>query len=282
MLGKMLSYDMRALARPLILLHIAVMIVGFICCVAGVFGYSSYENENAFDRLAPDISSAIMGMAVVIIGFCMLLMFCAAVATFILVLVRFYRNLFTDEGYLTLTLPLTASQQLMSKVLAGIIWMLIDAVVILACMSLFAVTSGGFDPAYPTDTFPVWVLQAGSGGLSALASEATDIVSIAFLWIGTIVQMLFTLLLAYASFCLGSTAASKHKLAAGIGIFIGSWTVYSMLSGIFGVVFSLTSFVDFELTLRIVEMVNQFLEVGIIVACWFVSIWVLNRHVNLP
>lgn len=44
--------------------------------------------------------------------------------------VHFYRSMFTDEGYLTHTLPVNAHQVLLSKVLIGGAWMLLESLAI--------------------------------------------------------------------------------------------------------------------------------------------------------
>ena len=46
---------------------------------------------------------------------------------------RFYKNLFSDEGYLTNTLPVTRGMHLLSKTIAGSIWSFIDMLLIYLC-----------------------------------------------------------------------------------------------------------------------------------------------------
>ena len=53
-----------------------------------------------------------------------------AIFTYIYSGYHFHKNVFTDQGYLTNTLPVTPSQLLLSKELAALLWLLIDVVVI--------------------------------------------------------------------------------------------------------------------------------------------------------
>ena len=53
--------------------------------------------------------------------------------TSIIIAVRFYKNLFSDEGYLTNTLPVTKGMHLLSKTIAGSLWCLIDTLLICLC-----------------------------------------------------------------------------------------------------------------------------------------------------
>ncbi|MCL2340048.1 MAG: hypothetical protein FWC59_04050, partial [Actinomycetia bacterium] len=52
------------------------------------------------------------------------------VATFIILIVRFYRML-GDEGYLWFTLPATASQHILAKLIVGVIWTTASLIVVI-------------------------------------------------------------------------------------------------------------------------------------------------------
>ena len=41
------------------------------------------------------------------------------VVTFVLIFIRFYKNFFTDEGYLTFTLPVSRRKLMLSKIISG-------------------------------------------------------------------------------------------------------------------------------------------------------------------
>lgn len=54
-------------------------------------------------------------------------------ATTLLIGIHFYKSLFSDEGYLTHTLPVTSSQLLLSKTAAGSVWISINITLTLLC-----------------------------------------------------------------------------------------------------------------------------------------------------
>ena len=62
------------------------------------------------------------------------------VATVALCIARFYKNMFTGEGYLSFTLPVTVHQHIWAKLLSAIICALVSAVAILLACSI--VTAG--------------------------------------------------------------------------------------------------------------------------------------------
>ncbi|MBR7133058.1 MAG: hypothetical protein IKD04_05945 [Clostridia bacterium] len=60
--------------------------------------------------------------------------------TFIFGIVRFYKNLFTNEGYLSFTLPVTPSQHIIVKALTALLFQVATALI--AILSLTIITAG--------------------------------------------------------------------------------------------------------------------------------------------
>ena len=60
-----------------------------------------------------------------------------SIAVTVFIAIRYYKNVYTDEGYLTNTLPVTARQIVISKLSVGMIWsLIIGAVVSVSVFSL--------------------------------------------------------------------------------------------------------------------------------------------------
>ena len=55
--------------------------------------------------------------------------------------VRFYQSLFSDEGYLAFTLPVTPGQHLLARTLVGGLWALIDTVILMALLTYLGLTA---------------------------------------------------------------------------------------------------------------------------------------------
>lgn len=64
-----------------------------------------------------------------------------AFAALIYLVVHFYKNLYTDEGYLMHTLPVKPIQLLISKLVVSTIWMIITSIVIYASIFLLIMTT---------------------------------------------------------------------------------------------------------------------------------------------
>ena len=52
--------------------------------------------------------------------------------------VRFYKNMFTGEGYLTLTLPATADEHILAKLLSAILFNFVSVIVFIVSFAIFA------------------------------------------------------------------------------------------------------------------------------------------------
>ena len=135
MLGKLLKYEMKASARTLLPLYIGTLLVAAVCS----FTLTSWIHTNTgiFENVATNARHS-----EIFSGFVFLLFFCLCVAivvlTAMIVIQRFNKSLIGDEGYLMFTLPVTHVQLLSSKLLAGILWILLGTVI----MGLSAVIIG--------------------------------------------------------------------------------------------------------------------------------------------
>ncbi len=208
MLGKLFKYDMAALSRTLVPLNVAALGFVLIGCMAGFSGHMIDEtvtSTGAYTQLS---------ILVLVVLFSMLALFASLVATYVLVLSRFYRNLFTDEGYLTLTLPVTVNQIVLSKVLSGLLWVFASVALVLVGITLISLSYDGFSTDGINSTISFFTLSVLGGNL--LSPEwGSVLVGLA----NGICQAAYGLLLAYLSLVLGARVARYHKVAAGIGIY---------------------------------------------------------------
>ena len=77
----------------------------------------------------------ILGLTV---SFGIILLTCVAFATSIIIAVHFYKSTYSDEGYLTHTLPVKKGTLLIAKVIAGTIWCIIDIIGLFAAIYIAA------------------------------------------------------------------------------------------------------------------------------------------------
>ena len=224
MLGKLFAQEMRALWKPAAIM-LAVMVV------AGVVGIGCIEATDAVSRAAGFASryvneaSAASNLTVVFVMaalFCGFLVWASLVAVYVFIAMRFYRTMFTDEGYLTLTLPVRAGTLVAAKFWAA--FLLAAAFTLMACalasLAMLAITDGDGDM--------VSVVLLLLGGWSALTGNGGG-------GSNALVSAAYTVGLVFLSLTLGAWWARRHKVAAAVALYVGIGWVISLLFSIVGV-----------------------------------------------
>jgi len=227
MFKKLLKYDMMAVWR---LWWLAVMIVPIASVVGSVmlrFIITGTEN-GAFEG---HISRLLFIGALLSVFACIVAIVLSFILTMVLIYVRFYKNLFTDEGYLTFTLPVSRKQILLSKTLNAFIWYVLHGLLIgtaIFLFILFAVPPEG-NGLINTEIFKVigemfvdlWNIMG-----------AWLLVILAELIIFILLSTLMGIALFHISITVGSVIAKKAKILASVGIYYVFNMVLSLLSQI--------------------------------------------------
>ena len=118
MMGKLIKHELNATAR-LVLPFLAVS------ALSGIFFSLLWEKGGSMILLR-DIVGAVMGIALT--GLC--------VIGLAIIIGRFYRNVMTDTGYLTMTLPVNAHEFVLAELIMCLLWGVITAVVLFAAFLL--------------------------------------------------------------------------------------------------------------------------------------------------
>ena len=133
MLGKLLKYDMRSVGRFWWIAMLTMIGASFSAALSLRFYLEMMMSEmywassnNFWIALGMTVSYIIFLISVIAIGVC--IMFVA-----VLIYVRYYKHLFTDEGYLTFTLPVSRKQIFFSKLVNAGFWMILSEAVLLVC-----------------------------------------------------------------------------------------------------------------------------------------------------
>lgn len=145
------------------------------------------------------------------------------------IFIHYYRNFFTDEGYLTFMLPATREQLFVAKLLAGIVWTLI--------ILLSAIASVTVGILLPTELL---MRAENASFLSSLWRDIFDLFSVI-----SIVDLLLTLIaqtvFIYTAITLGSLFFTKRKM-------LGSFISYFLLSGIISFLRTILSLLFYTFT----------------------------------
>ncbi len=125
MLGKLIKHEWKAVAKTLFFIHLAI--------VAMTLVGKLLISIKAVQKSELLTASMIMVYALSVIA--------VGIGTHIYLAMRFYKNMYTDEGYLSFTLPVKSWEHIVAKGLIAMAWMVIDGVVIVASIMILAIPS---------------------------------------------------------------------------------------------------------------------------------------------
>lgn len=299
MFSKCLKHEMKATSRVLVPLIVCVLILGIVLglAFAGLGMLSDIGDANAPEGGDVNIGSegldfsnpadviafiVVMTFVILIIGFFVMMMVCA-VAVFVLMVRRFYTSFFTDEGYLTFTLPVTVDCHLAAKTVSMIIWSAINSLAIMLAVGAFVLGIFCFMPKEAVmDEYMKLYFEA-------FLNEIVDVFggSIAFGIIGGIVSSISSYLLLFFSISVGCMLTKKHRfLVCAAAYLIINGVVNNVISigtGIFSFIFMGMEANDstYDLYFMTITLISTLLYAAQGVGCYFGTRWILKNKVNL-
>lgn len=167
-----------------------------------------------------------------------ILLIAPAIILSIYTALRFYRNLFTDEGYLMHTLPVKKWELITAKGLVAVIWNVITTITtllsVLLVILLISMSSryGGVTWADITESFAQFFHEA-----IPIVKEMfrMPVWMVALLFLGSfIVGAFYNTLLLYASVSIGHLW-KKHPMAGTVLSYIGFYLAISFLTSAFSI-----------------------------------------------
>lgn len=216
MFAKLLKYEWRATRKIQGILALSILGLGLIGSII----------LRLMLRADYDSNAALTALGGVSVGLMWLSMYACLIASFILLLGRFYKNKFTDEGYLTFTLPVTGHQILWSSIVNIILWeLIIYAALVVAVLFILLIGIG------PELTAVDWNTAAEE--LSFLREELSAVTGPFWLMLLSMpVMALANVILMLTAITLGCAAAKKHKILASFGIYYGLTMAISTVSSV--------------------------------------------------
>lgn len=114
MLGKVLKYDLKSMGKSLFPLYAGLLGLALVLKFIGFIA----DNVSAFSFI---YSIMFIFFIVLVIG--------GLFYTFFVSIMRYYKNLYSDEGYLTHTLPVSTGSLLFSKVFSSFIYIILSVII---------------------------------------------------------------------------------------------------------------------------------------------------------
>lgn len=207
------------------------------------------------------ITAAVMAVAV-----------CAAASVFF-VIYRFYKSRFTDEGYLTFTLPVNNHQLLLSSILNSIFGVLL---VMTACVAAMGVAFLMVFLAFPQDFLWADVWTSWESVRQQLwESFVENIGQFALVGFSTVTGGLSQLIQLMLAVTIGALMAKKHKILAAVGVYYGIGMVQSFVYA--GLMIGTSESQNANLLLGVPGVMSVLLALG----GYFLMHWLTSRKLNL-
>ena len=239
MLGKLIKYDFKALSRYLIVIHAMLLITA-------VLGRLLFVGRLMSDPGRLSNAGAIATIIGIIIY--VILFMTAVFGTMLMIAICFYKNLYSDEGYLTHTLPVTRGQLLISKTVSGSVWMLLDMMMVILSLFILVLTRPVLD-----SFSSYWDELLSAMGFPASTGYGKILLAFAVLFI---VSAVSNVVLIYVSITIGQLF-SNHRVLGAVVVYFVINTIVSIISSIAGSAYSMSTFIHAADESSFVMMVND-------------------------
>lgn len=228
MLKKLLKYDFSAVIKLWSLGALAVLLLsagGGLC----IRILSSNRPLHGIINLVAGLGTFLSVLSVVAFS----------ILTFILLAMRYYKNFFTDEGYLTFTLPVKLHTVINSKLIMVFSMLILTGIVTSLSSTIMQAIGNEYFVENMKDFFK------GMGSFFQMAEEAGmlgwAIVYVIEALLIMFFSSLFSVLFLGCCITFGSVVAKKAKVLASIGIYYGANWIFSVVTMIF-MVFGMMAF----------------------------------------
>lgn len=263
MLSILMKYDFKRLWKVAALLCGGVTVCSAIASV--ITWWMSNKSSDEFDLNLFEMS---IMMAV---GVLTLAVTIAPVVMIVFIYCYFYKNLMTDEGYLTFTLPTTPGKILISKVLSSICCLFV--VTIFMTVGMYMIQNAAF-------------FGQDSNGLIGEVEESLSVTDALFKFLQileSLVSVCFNVITVFFAITMGSCLAKKNKVGASIGCYFLISIGLSILISIFGLILDLA--VNDRLEGDVLSLINSgfsiLLSAVLAVLFFFISRSLLTHRLNL-
>lgn len=226
MVKKLFKHEMQYYIRSLLPVFI---VLGGVALIGRFIAFFEAETT-AYTILRVSSVTMLIISSIAAIG--MSLLFC---------IIRFYKNLFTGEGYLTMTLPVTSRAHILVKLAAALIANLAAVLAVIVAVCIF--------------TLGDWLIELIKAGVYIWKDVAANFDGHFGWYVLEAVPMLLMaicmqLMLYYMCICVGQLAR-KNRVIAAVGVYFGLYVITQIISTILVVIVSISN---------IAERIGEFLE----------------------
>ena len=260
MFAKLLKHEWKATWGILDMLSLCALGAGVVGAVMLrlLIDAAETNQNNPLNAISPSVLMfVLLGLMVYSVGGSILLYF------------RFYKNKFTDEGYLTFTLPAKSWEIFLASLVNILIWSVIIGLVVCVSVGVILVLGLGdlVKDIFPADAWQQLLESVDGEVILNLAMNAVNAAS------NVVVIM--------ACITLGAVVAKKHKLLVAVGFYYAASTVRNTVSTIV-MASTMESAQTFEKVMTVSSVSNAVIGVLFAVGGYFLSVYLMDHKLNLP
>lgn len=209
MLGKLIKYEFKATMRSFLAIYASLILTGVLI---GIFMFANVEVGMS------------LGMLIMVA-----LMITLGVLTITVIIKRFSKNLLGDEGYLMMTLPVSAKKIVASKIITSVVYLILSTIVVFLVFVVIMLPSGiGTMKEFIRSMGNVWNYMVMN-----LLSARDIILNIIITLIIGIVDYVSFILVIYTSLSVGQLKPfNKHRTPVAIIAFFIINMIVSVISDV--------------------------------------------------
>lgn len=213
MLKKLLKYDFRALFKFLLPCYIVLFALAAIgALLLAISEHNATNSDTEFLTLTVSITLYVMAV------------FACVIVCAVSIVNRYEKNLFSGEGYLTLTTPATAEEHIFSKLLSAVIAFILTLLVAFASVLIVLIP-------YARTIYPNF-----KEVFEIIFNTESVLLLIEDLIVKTVV-LIFNAQAIYSCMCIGHLFVSKNRRAASVVAFVSYFVlsyIITFLSSVYG------------------------------------------------
>lgn len=186
--------------------------------------------------------------------------------SFVFVIVRFYKNMYTGEGYLTLTLPVKPTSHLIVKVTSAVLVNVISIIVSVLAVCLFTVGEWLNELVEAVIYIIKLLSETAEGHLIFYFLELIPLF---------LMMMISSILMYYMCISLGQLFR-KNRVLAAVGVYFGLYVFYQVISTVLTTVYSISVMTWLEKILASWTKQDYLVAVHVFLAAYFVGCVIIS------
>lgn len=261
MLGKLIKHEFKATSRILSPLFLILLVLSIVDRI--VINIDLFKGTLA---IIPKFITATYFISIVAV----------VIVTFVIVILRFYKNLMTDEGYLMFTLPAKSTQLINSKLIVSCLWTMFSFIAVIASLLIV------FGNAETFNIIKEFFSNIIKDINLAFGNSTATILIIEFIVL-LLISVINKILSIYVSIAIGQLFTG-HRIIGSFGAYIAISTIVQIISIAILLLLGLISGFSFEEMESIPQLI---IPVTIIItlvtnlAFYLITDYIFKKKLNL-